>query len=149
MAKSIIKDELPIVLNWAIAGLNRLVNNGLRFSDCKKSDACLESFSKSSDSISAWFEDGYEIATGRDNYTLFADAYKSYRTYCYENGFKVTSSITFGNRVLYLGVDKVKIGANVCYLGLRRKVVSPVETTSIGMTFGNIDDNNENEDMPF
>ena len=150
LAKSIIKDELPIVLNWAIAGLNRLVSNGLRFSDCEKSDACLENFSKSSDSISAWFEDGYEVVTERDSYTLFADAYKSYRSYCYENGFKVTSSITFGNRVLYLGVDKVKMGANVCYLGLKRKTASPVESTSISMTFGNIDENeSENEDMPF
>ena len=118
LAENIIKSELPVVLNWAISGVGRLVSNGLRFSECGKSDACLENFSKGSDSVSAWVESGFAATTVRTNYMLFSVAYQVYREFCANNGFKPTSSITFGNRLSYLGIDKVKMGANVSYLGL-------------------------------
>ena len=121
LAENIVKTELPAVLNWTIAGLNRLVSNRLRFSECRKSDECLENFSKSSDSVSAWFEAGYEVVKESGAYTLFSEAYSAYREYCYENGFKNTSSITFGNRLSYLGIDRIKMGANVSYVGLRKR----------------------------
>lgn len=98
IARRIIENELPGVLNWALGGLHRLLERG-RFT--KMPDAVMqqiETGKRETNSVLAWFvnsdiEADAEVETPKD------DVYASYREWCRDNGAAAVSSERFWKRL--------------------------------------------------
>lgn len=101
LAKKIIRDELPGVFNWALAGLNRLMEQQA-FTYSERAEQQLRTYRKESDSVALFLEDsGYKKSL--EDYTTQKELLSVYRAYCYENGYRPTSNIKFGRRLEAIG----------------------------------------------
>jgi putative DNA primase/helicase len=109
--KEIIGAELSGVLNWAIAGLLRLLEQG-DFSKCDAVDSAGREYRRSSDNVALWVEDeNIEPSPEYDNpeHKLFtAQLYKEYREWCDDNGHKPFTKNNFGKHMTKLGFEQFK-----------------------------------------
>ena len=96
-AEKIITDELPGILNWIIAGLERLLKTGrLDAPPCCIND--LERLRTELDPLSTWLaEMGYY--SGTSAFIAIKDAYWKFCEYCKENGNIAPSKKTFTKRL--------------------------------------------------
>ena len=96
------KEEMSGLLNWALEGLKRLLQNG-SFSHTKTAEENRAVMEKNSNSISAFIQDCMIEKDG--NWIATADLYESYCQYCAKNELPKESqdqfSKTFGKKVLY------------------------------------------------
>ncbi len=108
----IITRELPGVLNWAIDGLHRLLQNKA-FSECEAANKALSTYKKESNSVAMMIDDeGYT-----DGYTVEKEyrisnkvLYGVYRTYCTESGMRPLSQINFSKEMKTLGFQTYRSG---------------------------------------
>ena len=101
LCNKIIKDELSGVFNWVLAGLERLLIQK-RFTESQAVKEQLEQYRRESDSVQM-FLDEVEYKPSQNLYKPLKDVYAGYRVFCLDNGFKVTSSRTFSQRLRNLG----------------------------------------------
>lgn len=115
LAKKIVADELPGVLNWVLDGLKRVVKNR-DFSPCAAADKALETYKVESCSVLSFVTENYYVADTKNAVPLQA-LFEEYRTYCYNNGFVAASNKTFSKRLKVAGfeVQKPGSGARVVY----------------------------------
>jgi putative DNA primase/helicase len=106
IARKIIKEELPGVFNWILQGLERLTKNR-RFSVSKESEIVLNDFMTEQDSVKKWLE-GYVSGISMITKFYLNDAYKNYKQYCEEDGFRPVGKKTFSNRLVNCGYDKLR-----------------------------------------
>jgi len=111
LAKKIIKNELPGVLNWVLDGLKRLIDQG-RMSPCEVSDKELSKLIDISDSFKSFLNEyliGREKgASWRNGYNVYTD----YLSYCVRSGIKTSINIkTFYKRFEDAGF-KVRVVRN-------------------------------------
>lgn len=101
LARKIIRDELPGVFNWALAGLNRLMEQQA-FTHSELAEQQLQTYRKESDSVALFLEDsGYKKSL--EGYTSQKKLHSAYQDYCIDNGYKPASNIVFGRRLDALG----------------------------------------------
>jgi putative DNA primase/helicase len=106
LAQKIIARELPGVLNWILAGLRRLLQQG-KFSTSEKITEALAEFRKESDSVAMFLDDDvYKVSTSST--AAFKSIYQEYRTYANENGFRAVSSRQFSKRLAGMGIKSWK-----------------------------------------
>lgn len=107
--RKIIGAELPGVLNWAIAGLRRLLENK-DFSKCAATEQALETYKKESNSVALFVEDeGFEPdIEGRYSNKML---YSEYREWCTVNGMRSLNKANFGRELKGLGFDSYKTGS--------------------------------------
>jgi len=116
--KKIICNELAGVFNWALIGLNRLLERK-KFTDCKAVQIARELYEKESDSTRLFIdENDYQKST--NEYTLIKELYNDYRTFCIEDGFKPVNKSNFIKRLKSFNVFVTKINrGNVAYLVMK------------------------------
>lgn len=108
LAKQIISEELPGVLNWVLQGLNRILKNE-KFSRCTIIEERLKSYRSESDSVYLFTEEkGY---TPAKNYTsdfqkTQKELYKEYRDFCKDDGYRPLSNRNFAVRLDKLGYER-------------------------------------------
>ena len=84
LAKEIIASELSGVFNWILEGLVRLLTqNG--FSRCDAAKDMVENFRRESDSVAMFIEEE-EYGNSTEGTVRLQDLYRSYKTYCQDNG---------------------------------------------------------------
>lgn len=110
LAREIIAEELPGVLNWVLEGLNRLLQQH-KFTHSEKVQQALAEYRTSSDSVALFLdEEGYRpsITEEQTRKALLSE----YRNYCIDNGYRPCSDKSFGKRLKALGYeqDKKNIG---------------------------------------
>lgn len=99
----IIKSELPGVLNWVLAGLDRLVKQG-DFSEAKAVDEQMTEFRRAADNVAMFLhEKGYEPSI--NNKVVFSELFLEYQKYCIESGYHATAKRVFQSRINQLGVE--------------------------------------------
>lgn len=115
LAKKIIKTELAGVFNWALRGLERLLEQQ-QFSDCAACVQELEQFKKESDSVAQWIEDsGYRPSNSA--HQPQEKVYLEYSNYCSESGFHRVTKPNHRKRLEALGFEIKRHGlGNVVYL---------------------------------
>jgi putative DNA primase/helicase len=102
----IIEKELSGVFNWALEGLNRLLDQK-RFSDCEAAKRAIEQYRVESDSVQMFLvEHDYRVST--INEIPLKDMYNDYRNYCIEGGFKPCSRQKFSERLRSSGYTSVR-----------------------------------------
>ncbi len=93
LKKRIIKNEMPQFVAWAIEGLRRLIDNKLNFTTYQQSENLLNAFENASSSVSEFYSEGWEQATGKGMPTH--EVKKMYDAFCRETGRKEVSSNRF------------------------------------------------------
>jgi P4 family phage/plasmid primase-like protien len=91
-------EEAAGILNWALDGLVRLRNNGMRFTEPAACRAALAEHRSDSDPCRAFLEEHYESDPQADPLPVAA-LYAEYKSWCEANGFKPVSSTNFGRQV--------------------------------------------------
>lgn len=97
LAYKIIKSELPGVLNWALAGLKRLVNNEA----FTHSDIVINQVSKykhEADTTYLFIED-HGFVPDNNAYRSLKELYSLYKTFCLENNYRPLSNRSFKKRL--------------------------------------------------
>ncbi len=109
LAETIIKTELPMILNWAIEGVVDYLENKLFLSQAH--EKLLDKWKRESNSVQGWISDSEcngvtEAEQKRASITL-VDAYKKYEYWCRDNNFKVVSSKVYRSRMEDLGYQVI------------------------------------------
>jgi putative DNA primase/helicase len=101
LAQKIIATELPGVLNWALAGLKRVVRQE-GFSECKASEEALEQYKVESNTVLLFLQENeYQPSdTGREERKKL---YEEYKNFCFGDGHKVCSAAEFYSRLKSAG----------------------------------------------
>ncbi|MDM7912290.1 MAG: phage/plasmid primase, P4 family [Methanotrichaceae archaeon] len=110
LAKKIIREELPGVFNWVLAGLQRVLQQR-SFSPCDLADRELADFRKQSDSV-ANFMDESGLKPHLEQVKPLKSLYSDYRAYCLDAGYKPVSRRVFSKRLeaLDFQMDRRSIG---------------------------------------
>lgn len=101
LAKEIIANELPGVLNWILGGLEHLLKNK-KFSDCKKVKTAINTYRKESDSVLLFLEEeGYRhsVEANTEQSFLFGE----YRRFCLDSNYRYVSVRNFRKRLTASG----------------------------------------------
>lgn len=99
--------ELPGILNWALAGLDRL-NERKRFKQPKSSDQLIERLADLSSPVSAFIRDeGYDKSPRAR--IICADLFSHWRTWCSTNGITETGTIQSFSRDLHAIMPWVEV----------------------------------------
>lgn len=106
----IIENELSGVFNWALEGLNRLLEQK-GFSKCSAAEEAVAEYKKQSDSVKMFIDENDYVVSPND-YTLIKVLYKYYRQYCSEDGFKPVSKVNFNKRLKNFGVIVDRVAGN-------------------------------------
>ena len=106
LAKTIIEHEMPGVLNWALAGLLRLMKRG-RFPDAGAAmrAAAMQAVIESN-SVLAWWTDG-QAEINQTIETPRAAVYSAYKEWAVENGMSPVSSERFWPRMALATGQKI------------------------------------------
>jgi len=109
LAETIIRTELPMILNWAIEGVVDYLESGLFLSPTHVK--CLDDWKRESNSVQGWMSDtesnGVTEETRKGASITLVDAYKKYEFWCRDNGLKVVSSKVFRSRMEDLGYQVI------------------------------------------
>jgi P4 family phage/plasmid primase-like protien len=92
-----LKRELPGILNWALAGLEKL-NKAGRFTIPEHSSQLTEEYRRDADPARAFLLENYTYSSNGDGIGCSA-LYEQYKQYCLDNGYKPMSNTTFGQQV--------------------------------------------------
>lgn len=107
-----LKTELPGILNWALAGLQRLNKQG-GFTVPQRAAGLLEEYRRESDPARAFLSEYYAPSSNGEA-VVCAEVYGSYRQWCEQEGCKPLGSRMLGRQIsrLYADVERkqVRIG---------------------------------------
>jgi putative DNA primase/helicase len=103
LANEIIKDELPGVFNWILAGLERLLEQG-DFSECAAANDAVEKFRRESDSVALFLEDG-SFMPFKDSQISLKEFFSHYKDFCKDSNYSACSNKTFSTRLKGYGYE--------------------------------------------
>lgn len=114
LAKKIIANELSGVLNWALAGLKRLLINKF-FTQSDAATLQLDEYRKQSDSVRMFLEE-CQYSASPVEVKLIKELYMEYRSYCIEDGNQPVNKRNFRKRLNSIGIsiEKRNIGNVAC-----------------------------------
>lgn len=108
--RKIIENELSGVFNWALEGLNRLLEqNG--FSKCRAAEDAITEYKKQSDSVKMFIEEN-DYVVSPSEYTLIKELYHRYRQYCTEDGYRPVSKVNFNKRLKNFNIIVERVAGN-------------------------------------
>lgn len=106
--------ELPGILNWAIAGLQAWLTNGL--GTCPAVSEATERYRRDSDQVGRWIEDCCVVSS--DAFVSIRDAYKSYEQWCNYNNERTLSQTMWGRRMGDKDFERFREGYKRFYSGI-------------------------------
>lgn len=113
-------DELPGILNLAVAGLQRLAKRG-KFKEPQSIRDLLAEFRSAADVVATWLDDDDRVVKHGDNVTARESRhtlYVRFRTWAADNGYTNMSSATFYERLRGLKYHEVKSNGVRMFAGL-------------------------------
>jgi putative DNA primase/helicase len=111
----IAETDLPGIMNWVIAGLQRLVKANGKFSHCPAADAILEQYQAASRNVELFVTD--VIGNEKDLFQS-SDLYERYNEFCSDNEYTPVTVKKFSSQLLKLGFIKTRRSDGICY-GIR------------------------------
>ena len=103
LARAIVREELPGMVAWAVAGAAALTTRGQYVLPSSHMQV-MDDWSTSVNPVKAWLQDA--CTTGADHWTKSAALYANHREWCQANGVHAVSSRKFGERMDACGVDR-------------------------------------------
>jgi len=107
--KKILTDKSG-VLNWIIAGAERVITNEEIFisEECRKFKA---KFIKETDSV-ALFLDDFNYEASEISFVYLANLYADYKSYCIDDGYRALGKNNFAKRLQAIGINRRKDNHN-------------------------------------
>lgn len=105
----IICSELPGVLNWAIEGLHRLMEQK-KFSECHAANKALELYRKESNPVALFIEEE-DLVVDLNKKMSNKQLYGEYSSWCKDNGYRQLGNRNFGKEIAALGFKAYKSGS--------------------------------------
>lgn len=102
LSKKIIQSELPGVLNWALAGLDRVMEQQ-SFTEAEDVTRQLQEFRTSSDSVALFLSENHWKASECSK-VLLKDFYAQYIGYCSESGYHSVGKRVLQERLQGMGI---------------------------------------------
>lgn len=116
LARKIIADELSGIFNWALEGLNRLIQQR-KFSECEASENILKKYRLESNSVQMFLEDNNYKPSENGGYIKLAVLYEDYKKYCIGEGRTPFNKTRFRGQLRKLDiVDDMNREGNIYYL---------------------------------
>lgn len=95
--------ELPAIVNWAIEGLHRLIDNNYTFTEIEAGNKYIENYRKNSDTVFSFLDDeGYTITKDPNDKVSKKTLYKKYICYCNKEERQQVSPKQFKDRITKL-----------------------------------------------
>ena len=91
--------ELSGILNWALAGLKRLIDHGFKFTSETIPEETGEEMQKMIDPVKSFLDDEVEVTNNMDDYVLKESLYNRYAAYCRRKKLPAVTNVTFFKRV--------------------------------------------------
>jgi len=106
----LLKEELPGILNWSLAGLRKL-NEAGQFTIPKSHAEFIEQYRRDSDPARAFLMENFTVFPNSDG-TSCREVYEKYKQYCTENNCRATNDANFGKNVsrIFPDVKRKRIG---------------------------------------
>lgn len=119
LAKKIIKSELPGVLNWALDGLDRLIEQQT-FSESESIANQLDEFRRSGDSVAMFVsENNYHSSVTEKG--LLKTLYNEYTVYCGDCGNHPVAKKVFQERLARTGIKIAKSTGGMMYVWIEQR----------------------------
>jgi putative DNA primase/helicase len=113
LARKIISEELPGVMNWILRGLKRLTENN-RFSPCKSADRKLEWYRRHSNPVVTFLEsDDFKCLPDE---VMANDLYSEYMQFCEREGYNTVGPKTFSFKIRNCGLRRERKSEGIYYL---------------------------------
>jgi putative DNA primase/helicase len=96
LKERIVKNEMPVVIAWAMDGLRRLKRNKLRFTSTPQSQELLQQFENASSSLSEFFDERWEKST--EPYPA-TDFFEEYVQWCKDTGRRSMGNTRVGREI--------------------------------------------------
>jgi len=121
--------EKTAIMNWALEGLKRLLNNNLKFSHCSASEMVIDEYRMTVDSLYRFIQTNYVITHKSADIISKSEFDEAYSTYCSVNGITALNKLNLPRRMESLGlpVAKANIGNRrgiMVYRNIREKTSS-------------------------
>lgn len=119
-------DEKSAIINWALEGLKRLINNNFKFSRCRASEKNIEEYRLTVDSVYRFIQTNYVI-THKHSDVISKSAFdEAYLRYCSVNGITPLNKLNISRRMESFGlpVAKANMGTHrgvMVYRNIREK----------------------------
>lgn len=127
--------EMDGMFSWCLDGLNRLIDNGYKFTKLEAAEALVVEYRQMQDTLFRFItESGYEITSKAEDRIPRKDFESDYLQFCNENNLQPLNKAAIKNRMLSDGCgyrDCVRIGGRVtsAYTGICRKNNSETATS--------------------
>ena len=122
LARKIIDNELPGVLNWILAGLERLLKNK-HLTACKANSIALERFKTKSDQVLDFLiNEGFEVVNNIENGHVFNEIYQHYQSWVSENGDRPLNKSSFKERIDGIKLNGKQVFRNEKCNGNKHKI---------------------------
>jgi P4 family phage/plasmid primase-like protien len=136
LAKTVIRDELDIFLDWCLSGLQSLIKADWNFTKSDESDVALNDYKLNQDKIKLFFtEMGMQYSEDQTCYTTKESLFDNYDSWSRTNNFSVVSSTTFWSRARNIfpqmakdSQDTKKNGKRICFLHVPFEGTRPKNT---------------------
>jgi putative DNA primase/helicase len=122
LATELIKEELPAIVAWFLAGAQRALLRGA-LTIPESHQAALDTWRQRADQVRAFVDercDRLPLNAEPYQWTPASNVYSRYRTWAQDNGHRAVASNTFGERMKHIGVgSKPSMTGNLYPVALR------------------------------
>lgn len=101
--------ELPGIVNWALEGSRRLVNNDYRFTESEAVTEAVYEFESNTSSALLFFRETYSPDREETHFVSNQQIYQEYQSWCMEMGKKPLNAINF-HKDIKANIDGIRIG---------------------------------------
>lgn len=155
---NIIENELDIVVNWALEGLLRVIDNGYKFTITDAIKNTMEEYREEVDSVRAWIKAGVTPLTGpisnirNSEFIRDTELLNWYRDFCEDEGITPVGKTKFKQGLQrVLGKYLKSIHNYKCYAVRKASITDIIDTPVASPTQSNFSDMIEvtDDDCPF
>jgi putative DNA primase/helicase len=111
LAQEIIKEELPGVFNWVLAGLERLLKNR-RFTESDKVNAIINKYKTETDTVRHFLNES-KLSPGVEREMHLKEMYINYIDFCKDEHSKAHGKTNFSNYLRELGFHIKRINTGM------------------------------------
>ena len=114
-----LKAEIDGIVQWALIGLKRLCNNGLKFSRCRSSDEAINEYRSRMDTFYSFLNEcGYTVTGNKADRIKKSDLEKHYMKYCEENDI-VCKQKNIKDKAERNGIAMITLHGTKMYAGVK------------------------------
>lgn len=126
--------ERSAVVNWFLEGLHRLIENGMRFTNCEAAEKTKQAYRENQDTVYQFIRQYYVITRNRSDKIKTSDFHTGYYSFCEDEGIDVKFQVKRHNLKKRMSAEGVSVGTvngYEMYVGIREKTPDEVDFEAV------------------